>query len=148
MGKLPSIRRFEGFWWGATALWAVSTFLAWGATRARLLADPRARAVADLGQWFWAGATLLLTVLLWWLVARRASVVGKWLVVVWAALDGLVALVRIVGLLGGRTLHPASEAVVLLTAVLSLAAAATLFRGDARFWLGELDDAADEELPA
>lgn len=148
MTKPLSIGRFEWFWWSATALWALGARLVWDRNRSALLADPRTRAVADWGQWFWIGVTLLFTILLWWLVARRASTIGKWLVVIWAGLDCLLALVRVVGLVNGRTLHPVGEATVLLTLVLSIAAAAMLFREDARRWFGEFDDVADEERAA
>lgn len=148
MNRPPSIRRFEWFWWGSTLFWAIGTRLAWDRNQAKLLANPRTRVAAEWGQWFWIVVTLLLTPLLWYLIARRASVVGKWLVTAWAGLGGTLALARVFTLLTGRTLHPWSEASFLLTAALSVAAAAMLFRDDARAWFGEFDDVAEEELPA
>lgn len=147
MDRPKSIRLFELFWWGSTLFWAVATRLAWNRNQGKLLADARTRGVAEWGQWFWIGVTLLLTALLWWLVARRASVAAKWLVVAWAALGGALALVRVLSLTVGRTFHPLSESAYLLTVALTVAAAVTLFRDDARAWFGEFDD-LDEEQPA
>ena len=148
MDRPRSIRLFELFWWGSTLFWAAATRLAWNRNQGKLIADPRTRDVAQWGQWFWIVVTLALTALLWWLVARRASAVGKWLVTAWAGLTGVLALIRVFSLFAGRTLHPLSESAYLLTAVLAAAAAATLFRDDARVWFGEFDAAEDEEVAA
>lgn len=148
MVKPTSIKRFELFWWGATLFWAVATRLAWDRNTNKLLADARTRAVAEWGQWFWIAVTIALTALLWWLVARRGSIAGKWLVTAWAALTGVLALARSFSLVAGRTLHPFSEGAYLLTAALTVAAAAVLFRDDARAWFGEFDEPADAEPTA
>ena len=145
MDRPKSIRRFELFWWGSALFWAVATRLAWDRNQGKLLADARTRDVAQWGQWFWIGVTVLLTALLWWLVARRASAIGKWLVVAWSALGGVLALIRVFSLTVGRTFHPFSESAHLLTAILSVAAAVMLFRDDARAWFGEFDVDSDEE---
>lgn len=145
MPRPPSIKRFELFWWGSTLFWAAATRLAWDRNQGKLLADARTRQVAEWGQWFWIGVTLVLTALFWWLVARRASAAGKWLVTAWAGLGALLAVLRLFGLTTGRTFHPLSDTAFLLTAALSLAAAAALFRDDARAWFGEVEDAGEEE---
>lgn len=138
MARPRSIRRFELFWWGSTLFWAIGTRLAWNRNQGKLLADARTRGVAEWGQWFWIVVTLSLTALAWWLVARRASAAGKWLVAAWAALTGALAAARLFSLTAGRTLHPLSESAYMLTAVLAIAAAAVLFRDDARAWFGDV----------
>lgn len=148
MNRPRSIRLFELFWWGSTLFWAAGTRLAWNRNQGKLLADPRTRDVAQWGQWFWILVTVALTALLWWLVARRASAVGKWLATAWAALTGVLALIRVFSLVAGRTLHPFSESAYMLTAALAVAAVAMLFRDDARLWFGDFDTGGDEEVAA
>lgn len=137
MTKPPSIIRFQRFWFGSTILWAIGTRLAWDRTRNALLANPQTAPVADLAQWGSVIAVAVVTLLLWWLVARRASRTAKWLVVALAAVAGVrIALIG-GGLLLGRAFHPLSQGAFTLAGVLTIASAAILFRPDARAWFGE-----------
>lgn len=136
MTKPPSIHSFENLWWGATAAWILGTILSWDRVGSTLAANPQTADAAQLAQPIIVGIVLLVTAVLWWLAARSASPAGKWLVVVAAAISALIGLGRLAGLVMGRSLHPLSLAAFLLGAVLTMAAAAALFRPDADEWFG------------
>ncbi len=81
---------------------------------------------------------LLYTTAMWFLVARRGSVVAKWVVVVLTGLAVLRLFSFIVSLM-----HPhapvMSSVVFIIATLLSVAAVVLLFRPDARTWFGEGD---------
>lgn len=153
MAKPRSIGRFELFWWGSTLFWALGRLFAWRRVQNGLssrlgeaaAADPNVAAVASGAQWAAVALVLAATALLWWLVARRASVIGKWLVVAIAAAGVVQALVLAFQLIGGANFHALSYPSFLASFALTVAAAAMLFRDDARAWFGEFDGVADEE---
>ena len=144
-----SIKRFQSFWWGSLLFSLLSTWLAWERVRnslqSRFASDPRMRGnewAPVVAEWTQPVNVLLsvgLTGLVWFLVVRRASVVGKWLSIALAALGGLQLLILLGGLAGGRTFHPFSHTAQVAAAVLAMFAAAALFHPDARAWFGELD---------
>ncbi len=136
MNRPPSIRRFEMLWWSSTAAWLVGTILAWERNERTLAANPQTAPAVGIAQPLTVAVILATTALVWWLAARRASVGGKWLVVVLAALSGLQIAVR---LLGGFA-HPLSASAFLLGSVLSILAAAVLFQPDAKAWFGGSGD--------
>lgn len=145
MNKPPSIGRFEQFWWGSLVFWGIGTWLGWERTANALAADPRTAGVAALALWGNVAITAVVTALFWWLAARRASVIGKWLVVAAAAWNAVRMLILLVGLFGQRTFHPLSQTSLFLAAALTIAAAVILFREDAREWFGESDPEREEE---
>lgn len=148
MQKPPSITLFERLWWGSTLFWAIATWLGWERTANALNARPQTAQVAGLALWGNVALVLLITLLLWWLVTRRASAIGRWLVVAAAAMSGVRMLIVVFGLLFGRTFHPLSQGSFLLAAALTIGAAVVLFRDDARLWFGERVEESEEEQPA
>ncbi len=134
MTRPASIHQFENLWWGATAAWLVGTTLSWTRAQRNLLADPRTAPVADYAQLLVVMVVIGVTALLWWLTARRASRGGKWVVTALAVVGGLIALGRLAGLALGRTPHVLSLGAFLLSAALTIAASAALFRPEADAW--------------
>lgn len=143
MHKPLSITRFERFWLGSTLLWLVGTGLAWGRTQRALRVNPQTVAVADWAQWFTVGLVVATTLVLWYAVARRASVVAKWFVVALAVVGAGRLLLALFALVGSANPHPLSQGAFILSAALTIASAAMLFRDDARAWFGE--DLPEEE---
>jgi ABC-type Fe3+-siderophore transport system permease subunit len=118
--------------------WAFS----WQSTADRLAIDPKTAAFG----WLLPAALVLscaITMLLWYLIARRASLAAKWVVTI---LTGL-AVVRFVINLGVVFRGSVPMVATLLSAaivVLSVAATMQLFKPDARSWFGE-DLSAEED---
>lgn len=135
MERPASIRRFEQWYLDGIALSLVGWAVDWSAMQARLAADPR---TANFG-WM-LGAMLVLStavsLLLWFLTARRGSVIAKWIVVVLAGLSVVRLLVDLPALSAGA-MSVLSYAVGVATTLVNIAAAAMLFRADARAWFGE-----------
>ncbi|WP_245841593.1 hypothetical protein [Sphingomonas lenta] len=137
MDRPPSIKQFERLWWASTLLWGLGTWLAWERTTNALNANARTAQVAGLALWGNVALVLGLSVLLWWLAARRGSAIGKWLVVAAAAMSGVRVAILVIGLVNGANLHPLSQGAFLLSAALTVWSAVMLFRPDARRWFGE-----------
>ena len=129
-----SIVTFERLYLGALALGIVDIVLSWQETSARLAADPRAR---DLGSTFLPMTVLIsviIPLLLWYFVARKASVVAKWIVV---ALFVLSIAAFLIG--AQRTGLPSglSGILSLVAVVMQAAAVWLLFRPDAKAWFND-----------
>ena len=140
-----SIVRFERFYLGSFGLGLIGWATSWHSTAARLAADPKTAAFG----WILPAALLLsaaITLALWYLVARRASLVAKWIVTVLTALAVLRFLFNLTVLLRGSV----PVVALLLSAgmlVLGIAATVQLFRPDARTWFGEdAEDLNNDEL--
>lgn len=134
MIRPPSIVRFEQFYLAALVLGIVNVALLWHVTAAMIAAQPALAAVAS---WYQPAATLVgigIPLLLWYLVARRASVVAKWIVVLWA---GLMVASLVFGLLAGNLVVGVPGLLGIVVILLRVAAAWMLFRPDARSWFGE-----------
>lgn len=140
MGKGSSMRPqsivwFERLYLISFVLGLVSTWQNWAARADMLRAN---EATANLG---WLGPTatvigLVIALTLLYLVARRANVIAKWIVVVFAAWGAVLLAILLLGLVRGT-----GESILLIVGVaqnlLYLAAAVLLFRPDARAWFGE-----------
>ncbi|WP_375270204.1 hypothetical protein [Sphingomonas sp.] len=135
MERPASIRRFEQWYLAGIALSLIGWAIDWTWMQERLAADPR---TAGFG-WM-LGVMLVLNVavslLLWFLTARRGSVVAKWIVVVLAGLSVARLLVDLPALLEGA-MSVVSFAVGAATTLVNVVAAVLLFRADARAWFGE-----------
>lgn len=136
-----SIVLFERLFLLSLAIALVNGFLQYDALVAQVGNDP---ALAQLG--WGSGAilvvmaiSLLIPLLLWYFIARRASNIAKWILVVMMLL-GLLFVNLDAGQLGSLA-GIASLAVT----ILQLVAIVLLFRADARAWLS--DDADDAEAP-
>lgn len=79
---------------------------------------------------------LLIAVAIWYLVARRGSVVAKWLVVLFAGWGGIVLALLVFGLSNGRG-DPGNLLIGLVQNLAYIIAAVMLFQPDAKPWFGE-----------
>lgn len=134
MIRPPSIVRFDYFYLGAWAIGLVNTTTAFS----RYQAMPQMQqANAMIGSWYLPttiAVGLLIPLLLWYFVARRASVVAKWIVVVFAALAlfGILTSLLMASYAGGVSLL-----LGIIACGLQVAAASLLFKPDAKAWFGE-----------
>ena len=155
MLKPPSIRTFEGLYLGSIVLWALNTVIFWSRNQAMMasnpqfVANPQMVAIIQPIMIATVAITAVLSLLFWYLVARRASVVGKWMVVVTEAIGAIFLLLGLVRLAttGGVT---APVALGFVATVLAVAAAAMLFRPDTNAWfaIGEDYDPVDPAATA
>lgn len=144
--KPPSIARFEQLYLGGFALGLVATALSWRGNTERLAADPR---TASVSGWFvpaTTALTIVITLLLWYFIARRGSVVAKWIAVIFIALGLLGGIGNLMTLLGGHSPNVPASLLSLVVTLMQVAAAVMLFRPDARLWFGETPDVPEEPL--
>ncbi|WP_375402648.1 hypothetical protein [uncultured Sphingomonas sp.] len=156
MHKPPSIVRFERMWWISALLSLIAAYLSWdrvqNSIRARFAEDPALRAnpfgavVADWTQLAGVTITIAWTVMVWFLVARRANRAGRWLTVLTALLSGAQLAILLGGLALGRTLHPLSHSAAATAAILMVLATAALFAPSSRAWFGESDEAERQPI--
>ena len=130
-----SIVTFERLYIAAFVLGIVSIVQTWSIQTAMLDRDPRLAAI-----WWLPHASLamrcVIAGMLWYFVARQPAVVAKWIVVALAGYGAILLAMLLYGLVTGA----ASIAIVVPSAaqnILYIAAAAMLFRPDAREWFGE-----------
>lgn len=144
MTKPPSITRFEQFYWGSVAIGLLNAALNWQTSKALLAANP---VLANAG-WILPVTQivgLVIAVLLWFFIARRPSVVAKWIQVVFAGFSVLGLLRAVFMLAMGRAPLSLPVVVGLVASILYIAAAVMLFKPDAKAWFGEgLDEDFDE----
>ena len=135
MQRPPSIVRFGQLYLAGIVLSVIGWAIDWPLMQERLAADPRTERFG----WMLvvvAALSIAVPVLLWFLTARRASGVARWIVIVLAALSVVRMLIDLPAFLGGG-MSALSFGVGAATTLLSLASAALLFRADARAWFGE-----------
>jgi purine-cytosine permease-like protein len=137
MPKPPSIARFERYWFPSTLFWLIGTRLAWDRTQHALTVNPQTIPVAGWAQWAIIALVVATTLLLWYLVARRASSIARWLVVLLAVIGTVRILLTLFTLATSANPHPLSQGSFIISAALTIASAAMLFRDDARLWFGD-----------
>ena len=128
-----SIELFEKVYLGAIAVGLVNTFLSWSQVNA-MLADPRMQA-AGVGSGtlvFGLIVGILIPLLLWYFIARRASSVAKWIYIVLTAV-GLFAFLS--SLANPLVLKGLVTILGAATVALQVYGAWLLFRPDAVAWL-------------
>jgi hypothetical protein len=133
MDRPRAIVLFERLYLAAWAIGLLGTALSWQATIALLEANPQ---VAAVGPGFLYGTTALrlaVPLILWYFIARRGSVVAKWIAVALFAL-GAVAIAGT--LLRGAFPDTPGALLGYLGFALQLGAIAMLFRPDAAPWFG------------
>ena len=144
MNRPRSILAFERLFLLSLLLWALRQALTWNAQVAQFEANPAGQGRA----WILAvllGATALVNLGIWYLAARRASRIGKWLAVAAAVVSGVLVLFEVMALLQpGGTAMP-FKLLALVASVLTVAAAVPLFREDAALWFGEDVSLAEED---
>jgi len=134
MVRPQSIVQFERVYLGAWALGLVNTALNWSSVQD----NPQVQAAAEqIGGWYLPTITaigLLIPLILWYFIARRGSVVAKWIMVVLTAF-GLIGIA--IGLAMGTTQSGIAGVLGIVGVVLNIIAATLLFRADAKPWFGE-----------
>lgn len=130
-----SIIRFERLYLSAFVIGLLSTFQNWEVRQRMMEQGAGGTNLAWLGPAASAiGVVIALS--LWYFVARRASVIAKWIVVVLAAWGAVLLAILAFGLIAGRG-APTLLLVGAAQNVLYIVAAAMLFGPDARAWFGE-----------
>ena len=144
MPRPPSIIAFERLYLASLAVYLVSGFLSWTTARETALSATGARGNTEAMQaaigpvmLVTLAVTVLVSVLLWYLVARRRSIVGKWLVVVSEAIGAVLAVLAIVQLVASGAPNAAGIALGAISTALAVVAAVMLFRPDTKPWFGE-----------
>ena len=140
MERPASIVTFERCYLGAWVVGLINSALNWNVAMAAMADNP---SVAQLGPSF--ASTMMIgglaigaaiTLLLWYFVARRGSVVAKWIVTVFFAL-GLASFLW--SLAAGRGFGLVTV-IALVAMALQAIAVAMLFRPDTKPWFGETVD--------
>lgn len=131
----PSIVRFERLYLASFAVALAGWAFSWQSTADRLAIDPKTAAYG----WLLPAALLLsctITLLLWYFVARRASLAAKWVVTILTGLAVVRFAINLMVVVRGTV---PLVATLLSTAIVALSVAATLylFKDDARLWFGE-----------
>lgn len=134
--KPESIRRFDLFYLGSVVLSLVGSLVSYNAMVAQMQARTAAAGM-QLGSGMVIGTVVLsiaISLLLWFLVSRKAVVIAKWIIVLFFVL-GLISAMGVAGtpslFSGNWTLLKTISAVVLL---LEAAAVYYLFQPDAKAW--------------
>lgn len=128
-----SIIQFEQVYIAMIVVGLISTALNWNTAVAQLAANPM---TAQFGPGFLIGSAvvgLVVNLLLLYYVARKASVVAKWIVVVFTVVGVLFALPG----LFSNVLPPLVGILTVVSIVLSVIAACLLFRPDANAWFAD-----------
>lgn len=145
MTKPPSIARFEQFYWASVILGLLNTALNWNTSRALLAANP----ILANATWFLPLTQIIglsIAVLLWFFIVRRPSVVAKWVQVVFAAFGAFGLLSALFLVATARTPIGTQVVIGLIANILYIAAAAMLFKPDAKAWFGEGLHGEDDDL--
>ena len=138
-----SIVNFERLYLGALVVGLINTVLTFEATLAEVRAQPGAETMGSTIFYISLAIGFLIPVLLWYFVARRASVVAKWIVVV-------LFLVGIAGFLIGISQPTAPNGIALILGIVSMLMQAgavwMLFRPDAKAWFADGRGGPDPEV--
>ena len=130
-----SIVQFERLYLAAIAAGLLNAILSWSEN----LAEVRAQAGVGLGEEVMLGvliAGVLLQLLLWYLIARGASVVAKWIFVVLFVIQVVSVIAGLaMGGLNARAMPSFAVLLGLAATLLEAGAAWMLFRPDAKEWL-------------
>jgi hypothetical protein len=148
MTRPPSIARFEQFYWASVVIGLINAVMHWDVAQAALAANP----LLANATWFLPVAQIIglaISALIWFFIARRPSVVAKWIQVVFAAFAVFGVLSTIYLVVIGRATIGTQVVLGLLSNILYIAAAVMLFKPDAKAWFGEglQDDDDDLDMP-
>jgi hypothetical protein len=140
MTRPQSIVWFDRFYLASLLLSIVNSALEWSRTESNLAQSPGSEM---LPSWFMAsiiGFSLAVSLLLWFLISRRASKVAKWINIVLFGF-GLLTIPAIITTASTGATSPLSAAATLVAFLLSALAIWMLFRPDAKAWFaGRGDD--------
>jgi hypothetical protein len=139
---------FDRLYLTALLLGIVGGVLNWQATSAFLANNPAIEALGTgLVYGIVVGSVVVglgINLLLWYFISRRASNAARWIWVVLLVV-GLPGTVRTVSGATGMVLPLAGRGILIINVLLQLAAAAMLFRPDARAWFASGGQLADRD---
>ena len=138
-----SIRKFTLFYLGALIVSLVGTFVGYDVLMAQIEAQSAATGLAMGSGSIIAGIVLnvAITLLLWYLVARKGFVIAKWIIVLFFLFTLLTSISGVFA--GGLAVH---EGLGLLSIVLTAAAVYFMFQPDAKAWFsGDRTTASPED---
>ena len=138
-----SIRKFTLFYLGALIVSLVGTFVGYDVLMAQIEAQSAATGLAMGSGSIIAGIVLnvAITLLLWYLVARKGFVIAKWIIVLFFLFSLLTSISGVFA--GGLAVH---EGLGLLSIVLTAAAVYFMFQPDAKAWFsGDRTTASPED---
>lgn len=143
MQRPQSILWFERTYLGSVALGLLNSALNWSLVEEQLAATPNS---ALLPSWF-VPVTMAISIginlLLWYFIARRGSVVAKWILVVLFA----IGILGVVSMAVGGTTPPTFNVVAVIALVLQVVAVVMLFRPDTKPWFGGNKQDLDKTFP-
>ncbi len=129
-----SIVRFDRLYLASIVLGLIGNAIEWPVTMARLNENPETAALGSAAAIAAGGmiaAGTLIALLLWFFIARRASTVAKWILVVFTVFAiGSLA----IGLSSGAVIMDAGGIVRIVAVLLQTVAVGFLFRRDAAAW--------------
>ncbi|KQN80801.1 hypothetical protein ASE90_14420 [Sphingomonas sp. Leaf67] len=139
-----SIVRFDRLYLASIVAGLIGNVIEWPVTMARLTENPQTAALGS-GAAVAAGGMIatgvLIALLLWFLAAKRASNVARWIVAVFTAFSvGSLLL----GLGGGAVILDAGGIIRLVAVALQAAATFFLFRPDAAAWFTPFEPVEDD----
>ena len=147
MMRPTSIKLFEILFLAGMLMSIASTWLGWDAVTSQARAQADGAQVSDTFFLVFTAIAYAVPLILWYLVARRASNIAKWILTIFFVAQAAFMLISL-----SRGAMPASlvDYLGLAVFVLVAVAIAMLFRADARAWLAgdEPDDAAGPGEPA
>ena len=135
MNRPASIVRFEQFYIASYVVGLVNLALTWSTLRVEDAASE-----AKFGPYYVIVLTILglaIPVLLWYFIARRGSVVAKWILTVFTAIAVLFMLFSILMLVRGTSVSPLPQMLGVIATLLQATAVYFLFRPDTAGWFGE-----------
>ena len=135
-----SITMFDRLFLGSTALSVVNAAVSFDSTMGMLEADPAVAGTGMAGTGFVIASVAIgigISLLLWFLIARKASTAAKWILTVLT----LLGAVMIPFSIGTLPLVPAIFSAIIT--VMQLAAVYFLFRPDAKAWFDHGPEGTD-----
>lgn len=123
----PSIVWFERIYLANLVYGVIVLVVTYGSVREWALA----RGTAAATSFVWGVVSSLIALLLWYLIARRASKIAKWILVVSTVLGAISLILSISVMLEVGTFYTVATAI---SAALGLFAIHYLFRSDAKLW--------------
>ncbi len=126
-----SIVWFERLFLLSLALAMLNAVLSYGMLVAEVESEPALAGMGGPLVLTVVAASLLIPLILWYFIARRASVIAKWLLV------ALIAIGLLFGSYGFESGITLPDLLGVVVTILQLLATALLFRADAREWLAE-----------
>jgi hypothetical protein len=129
-----SIVNFERLYLGAIVVGIINTILSWEQAKATLAAQPNSAILGPDFLYIVAALSILVPLLLWYFIAKKASVVAKWILVVLFLL-GLIG--TLMTIQAGTYPQGIYAALTALTTLLQAGAVWMLFRPDAKAWFAD-----------